>query len=319
MDLSGPYFTAYTAFNKNGDINYYSVEKYISFLLANGANKIYLMPYNGRYSQLSFHEIASLNRFVIEKTKEINSDALVIVSDPIHCSTDESIKFANEAREIGADIFSSICREKFYSTKQIYLHYQALEEANISVIAHLMPLLSADDGSTVPWPIDLVDEISQLSHIVAMKEDTKDINYGKILLKRDLDCKLIFAGRKSYFLNFIDIGIDGYLNGISMINPSFSFYFWKLYQEKNINYLNDFVKIIDNPFWDILVKKFGWHRVNKASLEYFNLMERNERLPMISLDNEEYDFLSNFWDNHVKEINKCTKFVLYQQEVSQKD
>ena len=49
-----------------------------------------------------------------------------------------------------------------------------------------------------------------------------------------------------------------------------------------------FVEEIDDPFWDNLSPKYGWHRLNKACLEINGIMKRYERLPMISLNNLEY-------------------------------
>ena len=232
------------------------------------------MPYNGRYSQLSMDEILSLNRFVIKESKVANKETLVIVSDPIHCSTADSIKFAVDAKKNGADLFSSICREKFYSNEQIISHYEKLGDANIPIFIHNMPFLSATDSQIIHWPIDLVYNLSKLDHVFAMKEDTKDINYAKKLMELPIEAKLIFAGRKSYLLELIDLNIDGYLNGISMINPAISHHFWELYKNKKIKDLSDFVKKVDDPFWDVLVKRLGWHRCNKASLEYFKIMKR---------------------------------------------
>ena len=45
---------------------------------------------------------------------------------------------------------------------------------------------------------------------------------------------------------------------------------------------------VDDPFWDGPVKSFGWHRVNKASLQYFGLMSRRDRMPMPHLTDAEY-------------------------------
>ena len=236
MNLLGPYFTVYTAFKKNGDIDYKSISNYIKYLISNKADKLYLMPYNGRYSQLSMDEILSLNRFVIEESK-INNDTVVIVSDPIHCSTSDSIKFAIDAKTNGADIFSSICREKFYSNEQRCSHYEKLGEANIPIFIHNMPFLSASDSQILNWPIDLVYDLSKIDHVFAMKEDTKDISYAKKLMEMPIEAKLIFHGRKkSYHLNLIDLNIDSYLNGISMVQPSLSHYF-ELYKIKDLKKL----------------------------------------------------------------------------------
>ena len=90
----------------------------------------------------------------------------------------------------------------------------------------------------------------------------------------------------------MEYGLTSYLNGISIVNPAIAFSFWNLFEEGNIDKLEKFVKEVDNPFWDGPVKKFGWHRVNKASLEYCGLMSRRDRMPLPHLNNEDYkDFV----------------------------
>ena len=69
------------------------------------------MPYNGRYSQLTNSEILKLNKFCIKEVKKFNK--LIIVSDPIHASTDEKLKFAIHAKRNGADIFLQSVEKSF--------------------------------------------------------------------------------------------------------------------------------------------------------------------------------------------------------------
>lgn len=54
-----------------------------------------------------------------------------------------------------------------------------------------------------------------------------------------------------------------------------------------------FVEQIDDPFWDNLSYKYGWHRLNKACLEINGIMKRYERLPMIALNKSEYNDVNN--------------------------
>ena len=74
-------------------------------------------------------------------------------------------------------------------------------------------------------------------------------------------------------------------------------------REDNQSKLEKFVREVDDPFWDGPVKKYGWHRVNNASLEYFGLMTKRDRLPMPHLNNEEFSDLSLFWQKHSGVIN----------------
>ena len=56
------------------------------------------------YSQLKHSEIKELNEFCISYLKRLDPSNIVIVGDPIHCSTKESIEFAQHAKDVGADL-----------------------------------------------------------------------------------------------------------------------------------------------------------------------------------------------------------------------
>ena len=70
------------------------------------------MAYNSRYSQLTHEEILELNEFCIRLVKKLDPNNIIIVGDPIHCSTKETIKFAFHAKDAGADLISLLVREK---------------------------------------------------------------------------------------------------------------------------------------------------------------------------------------------------------------
>ena len=72
-----------------------------------------------------------------------------------------------------------------------------------------------------------------------------------------------------------------------MINPKLAFKFWELYENGAKDAILEFLSNYDDPFWDGPVKKYGWHRVNKASLEIVGLMSRIERSPLQELNNSE--------------------------------
>ena len=57
------------------------------------------MAFNTRYLIMNEEEIMKVNECVINTVKSFNdSDTVTIVGDPLHCSTDTSIKFAEHAK-----------------------------------------------------------------------------------------------------------------------------------------------------------------------------------------------------------------------------
>ena len=287
-NLHGPVQTIFVPFSRKLNIDYSALRKHISILCSFEFVKcLYLMPYNGRYSQLSENEIMELNRFCIGEVKK--KKKLIIVSDPIHASTESKLKFCLDAKKNGADIFSSICREKYFSDKQIFLHYKKISSSNMPILAHMMPFLSGYDGSNMNWKFNTLKKLSTIKNIIAIKEDTKSFVYGANILKKfKKRFSIIFAGRKKLILDLRKSGLTSYLNGTSIIDPEIDNIFWKFFKI-NPTLAKKFVKEIDDPFWDILSPKYGWHRLNKACLEINGIMKRFERLPMISLDKREFN------------------------------
>lgn len=301
IEIKGSVFTIFTFFKKNRKLDYLTIKKYINFLYKKGARQFYMMPYNGRYSQLSFEEIKKLNSFCIKCVKS-KKDTIIIVSDPIHASTQQKLDFAVDAKKKGADIFSSICREKFFSEEQIVNHYKKMSRAKIPILVHCMPFLSGYTAQNMKWPISLLKKIIKIKNVVAIKEDTKEVAYCRKLLSLfHKKINLIFAGRKKFLISISTKKIKPiYLNGISMINPRIDEKFISLMKNNNENKIKQFVKEIDDPFWDDLVAKFGWHRCNKAILECAGFGKRYERLPMKELSLNEYKKVYKFFKKRFK-------------------
>ncbi len=298
--IEGAIYTVFTPFLRNLNIDYKSLEKYLDFLSNNGAQVFYVMPYNSRYSQLTEKEILELNKFCILKIKSLNKT--IIVSDPIHGPTSLKEEYCHAAKELGADIFASICREKYFCNEQIFNHYNKMSKYKIPLLVHVMPFLSGYTADNMEWPISIFKQLKKIKNIIAIKEDTKSIIYANKLIRMfEPRFKIILAGRKNYFLKLNKFST--YLNGISIIDPKIDKIFLYL-KKKNIIEANKFVREVDNFFWDGIVKKYGWHRTNKALLEAKGFMSRRERLPMIALNKKEFKDIKLSFSTIEKRLNK---------------
>ena len=89
-----------------------------------------------------------------------------------------------------------------------------MSEAKIPLLVHLMPFLSGYTGDNLDWKLSTLKKISKIRYIVAIKEDTKNLEYGKKFLEKfKKRFKIIFAGRKSLIYNLKKYGLESYLNG----------------------------------------------------------------------------------------------------------
>jgi len=299
--IQGPVFSLLTPFDpKTEEIDYSAQEKYINYAFESGARIFYVMGYNGRFSQLSWDEIRSLSAFSTRVVKGLDRDNVMIVADPLHCSTKVSIEFTQHASQIGADIISIICRERFFSEDQIFNHYNAInDQADIGILVHEMPFLNGLGGPPVQWPISLIDRIADLSHVIAIKEDAKDDDYSRQVIEmvKDRVAVIISGGGMRQWIRFADQGCQAWLNGTGVFEPKLAIKFWNLHKEGKRTQCDMLLQDIDKPFFEQGVKKYGWHLVIKAALERKGFMSRKDRLPLQELPQKETEEIYHLIDS----------------------
>jgi 4-hydroxy-tetrahydrodipicolinate synthase len=307
--LQGCFYTVFTPFDEAENIDFESIEKYITLLYRQGARRFYVMAYNSRYSQLMHQEIRELNEFTIKTVKALDRNNIAIVGDPIHCSTRESTEFARHAKEAGADLISLIVREKYFTDEQIIEHYaQVGQDSDFPILVHEMPFLSGYDGKQMYWPESLMLGLLSVPEIIALKEDAHDFDATCAALALEPRIRIIIAGRKSTLLNYRDYGARAYLNGISILDAEIGERFWKAFEEDDEVEMRFIVEKLEAPFFDLCVSKYGWHRVNKAFLQAAGHMHRRDRMPLKHLSDEEFVLVETVvgevlvaWDHHREE------------------
>tara|TARA_B100000212_G_C27385019_1_gene538994 strand:- start:14770 stop:15735 length:966 start_codon:yes stop_codon:yes gene_type:complete len=310
--IKGPVYSVVTPFNKDQSIDFISLEKYIKRIYSSGGRIFYVMAYNSRFSELSFSEIKDLNQFVVNKVKTIDKSNIVIVADPLHCSTEVSIDFCNHASQIGADVISLIFREKFYSEKQVYTHYSMCSSATeIGLLIHEMPFISGLGGHTVNWPVRLLDKLADIENIVAIKEDAKEDSYSDQVIKciKDRLSIIISGGGKRQWLRFSEKGCQAWLNGIGVFEPKLPIIFYNAYLKSDQKIIDFILTKIEDPFFNNICSKYGWHLSIKAALEFRGIFSRFERMPMMPIDQTEMKYVINEMKEIEKSINDLFKMM----------
>lgn len=287
--LEGCVYTVFTPFDEQENIDYESLERYLNHLYIGGARKFYVMAYNSRYSQLKHSEIMELNEFCIKLLKRLDPDNLVVVGDPIHCSTKESTEFSVHAKETGADLISLIVREKYFNDEQILDHFAEVgRNSNMPILVHEMPFLSGYDGTQMHWPHSLFRKLPSIPEIVALKEDAKDFETTCLALELEPRIRVVIAGRKSTLMQYKPFGAMSYLNGISMLDARIGEAFWQAWKNNDQNTIDFILNQLEAPFFDQCASKYGWHRTNKALLQAAGFMHRRDRMPLKHLNDTEY-------------------------------
>ena len=301
--LTGCFYTIFTPFLENEDIDYENLEKYLTILYKQGARKFYAMAYNSRYSQLNDNEIYKLNEFCIKTVKHLHNDNIVIVGDPIHGSTKNSTEFAIHAKETGADLISLIVREKYFDDEQVIEHFSQIGKASdVPILVHEMPFLSGYDGKQIHWPHTLLKSLIKVPQIIALKEDAKDYDMAKAALSLEPDIRIIIAGTKNKLMQYQKLGVKAYLNGISIIDASIGENFWKAFQDNDEQTINFILDELEAPFFNNCASKYGWHRTNKALLQASGYMHRRDRMPLKHMSDEEFIEVQNIHEKIKKSL-----------------
>ena len=216
----GPVFSIVTPFKDNLEIDFDELEKYINNAYTSGATQFYVMGYNSRFHELSWEEIQILNHNVVKIVKNLNKNNLIIVADPLHCPTDVSLEFANEAKKSGADLISLIFREKFYNNDQVVEHFKYIvNRSDINILIHEMPFISGLGGYS-KLAIELLDRLVDFETITAIKEDAKNDDYSHEVINKIKDrvSIVISGGGKRQWMQFAEQGCQNWLNGIGVFS-----------------------------------------------------------------------------------------------------
>ena len=284
--IKGPIYSIITPFKEDETIDYESLGSYIKFMYDNGARIFYAMAFNTRYLLMSNKEIMDVNEFVIKTVKGLNKDNIVIVGDPLHCSTQTSIDFALHAKEHGADMISLIYRAYLFFDDHVYQHYKAVADAvDIGILVHEMPFArgrpSHQDGS---WSLELIDKLAGIPNVIAMKEDAKDDDYTRKVVDTIGDrVAIITSGRGLQQWSLVADKCAGWLSGIGNVWPKTELDFYAAWQKKDTTTMKSIIDSYEKPLFEI-TGQFSWHLGIRAVLDLKKIMPAFERRPYVPLN-----------------------------------
>jgi len=271
----------------------------------NGAKIFYAMAFNTRYLLMSEEEIYKVNECVIKKVKSFNDEkTIIIVGDPLDCSTDTSIKFAQHAKDHGADMISLIYRSYLFYDEHVFNHYNTIANTvDIPILIHEMPFMKGiPDHQDGNWSIDLLDRLADIPNVIAIKEDTKDDEYTNNVVNKICDrVSIIVSGNGLQQWVPVSEKCQAWLSGIGNLFPKVELDYYQYHLNNNKDKCNDIIENIEKPFFYVK-DNYSWHLGIKSALEHLGIMNKQERMPYQELDEEKH--------KHVCEIvEQIKKFV----------
>ena len=298
LKINGPVISIITPFSKNLSIDYKSLKKMLNFYYKRGAKNFYLMAFNSRLGLLTEKETLELNKFTIQYIKKKFKNSKIIAAEKLEGSTQHTINFCNKIEKFKPDAISLIFGEKFYNEDQVFSHFNEInKKTNSKLLLHLQDMTNgmSHDPPTQKYSLNLINRICSLKSFVAIKEDAKNDEYTKKIIKKVNNKVTIIksgGGMKS-FSYFINKGCPSWLVGLECIDPKISVDFYNALRNGDKNFCNFIINSVEKPFFKI-VYKYGWHLVIKSCLSFVNLMKSDERLPLKKLKNNQEQEIFSF-------------------------
>jgi 4-hydroxy-tetrahydrodipicolinate synthase len=297
--ITGPVFPIVTPFKKNFEIDFDCLKKYVDFLYLGGARIFHVMVHTSRFGLLIPDEAKQINESVALYVKDKYPECTVIAAGPIFGPLSLNIEFANSAEGSGADIIGLYFSERYYNDKQIMEFFETIaSKCNIGILIHEQQLSTINGSNLMQFPINLLNEISDIENVIAIKEDSKEDDYTTEIvnaLKEKLAI-IVSGGSKEQFLKFAPMGCQAYLVGVGSFFPEIAVRFYQNYLDGNLENCWDIIDNYERPFFKIS-KKLGWHIGLKAAMDFMGIMDATERPPLCSLSPDGYEQIAN--------ITKC--------------
>ena len=296
--INGPVFPVVVPFknyHNKSQIDYRSLKKYVNYLVDEGAKIIMVASATSRFAQLNIREIKKINEIVV---KTVNNQALAIASTPITGSTEEHVQVAQHAENIGAKVVACEYPWRYQGDTALINYYDAIlsNTSKIKLMLHVTPgrsEIETQHGKTFRYGIDALIKICSKRRIIGIKEASGDPDHSlKIWKSLSGITSIIVAGRASEtFLKSYKYGTSGFFVGTGNIKPKTSLQIYDYATSGKIKKAMELVQSQELPFLN-LAKKFGWHASLKTALAEINLMEIDERPPMVPLSKEQRNQLA---------------------------
>lgn len=291
--LQGSIFSIPMFFKKDKSIDFISLKNYIIKCLDNpGVDVIYAMSYNTRLRQLNFEEIVEVSKLCCELANSFGKKA--IVGHPYTITNDEFHNYCQIVKEFNPFAISVLYPERYYAINQPLVDFYSVpKNSGLKVLVHEQKLVSGFDGSLIDWPDNLINEVFKDDNIIAVKEDSKnDIITKKILeLSEKSDLNIIVAGGGKIRARKLikEANLKCWLNGSLMLFPEITDKIVNAYLNDDKNLIEWYEKNIEIPYFDLLIKKVGWHIGHKAALHFLGYCELEERAPMPQMSTEDFN------------------------------
>ena len=283
--LEGVLPAVVTPFDKNEEFDEQAFRHLIEWLIEKGINGIVPCGTTGEFSQMKHEE----RQRVIEVCVDQVNGRIPVIAGTGDTSTKLVIEATKHALDVGAD--AAIIVNPYYMKpkggKGIYDHYLAIADAvAIPIVLYNIPPTT---NQYIPWQV--IEDLAEVSNIVALKDSSGDLKYLMSVLEKVHDKIDIVCGWDEVVLPALAAGANGMiLASANVIAPQWLDIYRKMKDGK----------IEEARIAMRKIQKFTRHIVAtgaqgpKVCLNFMGLKVGNTRRPIILGDTVSYELREEF-------------------------
>src|SRR5947209_2420847 len=266
-----------TPFDASGRVDDEAAVRLMNHLIERGCDGLVLCGTTGEAATLSDEEHLGIIRLAVEEMGQ----RCTIVAGVGSIDTRHAVHLTQRATELGADAMLSV--NPYYSRpnrRGIVRHYEEINRATDKpIMLYNIPQRTASDLSN-----DLLAELAQLEHVVAVKQANPD-NLARI------DGLQIYAGNDDMLADVLDMGEPG---GVLVSAHLFGDELRRMVDEPENR--REIDASLQDVFRDLAVAPLA--SSTKAALNLLGLSVGPPRLPYVELDEEELAVIRAMLERH---------------------
>ena len=236
-----------TPFNDQLEVDYKQAAKLAQRLVDNGSDGLVVLGTTGEVPTLSKEEKLKILETVVE---QVGNEATIIAGSGSY-STAESIKFSQQAEDIGVDALMLV--GPYYNKPPQYALYNHFAEIADNVDLPLM-IYNVPSRTGKNIEPETVLRLAEIENIIAVKEASGDIcQINKLARLADDDFK-IYSGDDSLTLPAIAVGAEGVISVASHLVGEEIKAMIKNYKAGNVNQAKEINQKLGELFNALFIK-----------------------------------------------------------------
>ena len=244
--LSGMFAALMTGLDDEGSFSPERQKALTRYVQGQGLAGLYVGGSSGESGLLEREALAEQQRIVRDVTMGTGQVLIAHVGVP---SLTDSISLARSAKALGYDALSALPPHSYpFSDEEIFGYYKELAAAtDLPLIVYEIPIRTGR-----PIPIDLLERILDLPHVVGIKFTSADI-YKLALLKRHRPNKLFYFGFDEIFASGAMAGVDGGIGTTYNLFGRLYAAIWKAFQDRDMSKMLE-LQALSQEFVELLVQ-----------------------------------------------------------------